>query len=397
MNDQQFGNGPVMDVLPPGSAAASPSSRPVVTSSSPQMADPMMTAPIGGSPLNVPVQDMSSNANNDIPLGANPATYAAPSQSAMDAAGVSTTIQPVAMSDGMNAPARGAFADQSAAIQTPNPLISGDASQHSFAQGQAMFGQVGSHKRGRKLFLIVLLILAVLGGAGYFGYGYYKKQNDSAKAVDTPAPVATTKVTKDTTFSTKLGNFSLDNKYEWKVTEKDTTTEMGDVAAANKKQYGTVTFAINDTQNLVIDSNIGGRGGDCEPAAKDVAFAAGNTCSSYKLLSATKLSTKNIPLTKLAAGAKGVYLVKYQIRVPQDGDTTLTSVGIAVTGSKDDGSEQALELNKDQMGAYFAQTFIDVPEITYVFKVVDANSKPTQLSDVDLTKVSEVLKTFTLN
>lgn len=383
-----------MDVMPPGSSAASPSSRPVVTASSPQIADPMMTGAPSGNAFGQSSQPSDiNNSSSGVPLGANPATYPEPASVAMDAPTVNQPVQDA--SQGMNLPARGAFAGQSSA-QASNPLISGDASQHSFAQGQPMFGQVGSHKKGRKMFLIVLLVLAILGGAGYFGYSYFKKQNDAAKTVDTPAPAASTKVAKDTTYSTKLGNYSVDNKYEWKVTEKDTTTEMGEVAVANKKQYGTVSFAINDTQNLVIETNIGGRGGDCVPATKDVAFAAGNTCSSYKLLSATKLSTTTIPPTKLAAGTKAVYLVKYQIRVPQDGDTTQTLVGITATGTKEDGSEKQLELNKDQMGAYFAQTYIDVPEITYVFKIVDADNKATQLSDADLVKVSEVLKTFTL-
>lgn len=390
MNDQQLGNGPVMDVLPPGSTPAAPSGRPVVTGSSPAAMDPMMT----GAP-----SDGSFMPSADAPLPVDPTMgngQDAPIQSNVGAAGMpGAAPQDQGKYAAMNAPARGAFADQAA-----NPLISGDASMHSFAQGQAMFGQVGSHRKGRKIFLIVVFVLAILGGAGYFGYMQYKKQDDAAtKTSRAPAVVtpATESTKKDTTFTTKLGNYSLDNKYEWKTTENDTTAESGDVAQENKKQYGTVSFAINDTQRLIIDANIGGRGGDCLPATTDVAFAAGNACSSYKALSATKLSAANIPAATLSTGTKAVYLVKYQIRDPQDGDTTLTMVGLTATTANSDGSEKPLELNKEYMGAYFAQSSFDTLDVNYLFKIVDTNNKATQLNDADLAKVSEVLKTFKLN
>lgn len=368
--------GSYMDVRPPGAAAAPPTSRPVFTNDQPTQADPMMSTNPG--PLNISASDNSS-------------------ASALPEPPVLNQPQEQSTSDQPNNPE----STPAPPSKTPLPAIDNVDSSHQFSHAQPFSGEFKKRGKAKKA-LIFLLVLSILGGGAYAAWYFVENKKsptpveDSSTWADNDAKKTSYINSEGKAYTSKLGGFSLVNKYDWKVTETDKTKDLADIAAQSKANYVTNEFTINASQRLVIDVNPGGRGGDCEPKTGEVAFAAGNFCPSYELLSADKLPELSYSEAKRSDLALYAYLVKYKIRQPAVDDKTYTFIGIDSSRKKADGSEEALVLNKPVMGGYAALTSLPLGDNRgYIdIKIVDVNNKPTQLSDQDLSRLTEVLKTF---
>lgn len=387
---QQFGsdtNRPVMDVRPPGATPAMPNAKPVFTNDQPLQPDPMMTntspsfAPSASNqPLSpsvaIPVTDgMSDGVSSAMPsmesnLGTNPQPPAAPSQPN--------------------------YAPPAETPSAPHPLISGDASSHQMSHPQAMYGSIKHTSKLKKfaIFVLVLLVLAGIGVGAYVVIG--KKDGSQTSTQQTQAPAAVPETKKDTTYTSPYGVFTFDNKYEWAVTAQETTDKYQPVRQDGQK-YGTLTFAINDKQNLVFDINDDQRGGSCEPKTNDVAFKAGNFCDSKEILTAVALPEASYPKDKRFSAAAKAYVVTYKF-MDAAAQAPTTLAGITFTTLDAVGTEVPLEIAKPTMGAFLDFTTLALSDkVGYLdVKIVDAKGVATQLSDADLAKVVEVLKTFKL-
>ena len=364
---------PFNDVSHPGVAPAAPSGRPVIVNA-PQ-ADPMMTAPV-----------------------------AAPAQPVVNTTPVPPQAPVATMSD--VAPAPGPAAPKSLDLSALNEPV--DIEEESAAPGSVVVpGEPSVNhvskkpKKDRKV-LLALVVLVVLGAGGGAGYIFWKKDQDNKKAAEIAAAQAAAadaakaveEEKKPEVFTSKKGGFSVNNLYSWKVLEADTTKNYAGNGGATDATYAKVEFSISDEQKLVFDVNPGGRGGECLPKATDVAFKAGNNCSSYMSVAFTPLPTANFPVARLAKNAKTVQLEKFDFM--GDDDKKLTLVGITNNYIDDKGVETKKEINKPLMGLVLPSTLLAVDKGYIEFKIVDADGKPTQLSDANLKKVEDVLKTFTL-
>lgn len=381
--------GTMMDVTPPGATPAAPSSKPVFTNHQQLAPDPMMSGK--PTPFDAPT-DTTNPASQPISVvdsSPEPVTAIEPAAATHAPVPAAETSEPVAT------PVQG---------MTSQGLFE---PQHKLSHDQPMFGQFKKPGKFKKV-LIFLLVLIVLGGLGGGGYWYMNKSKNDI-SVKTPASATTDTTQKKTTtetttdkqlFTSKLSNFSISNKYDWKVTETDTsTTKYADQAKQFNTTYSTVEFAINDKQKLSFEANPGGRGGDCTPKTGDKPFVKGNYCGSYRAIQADKLPDASYPKDKRWDGAVAAYIVRYQVMEPTiDDGTTYTLVGIVDTQNGADGKEAKIELNKDSMGAIWDRTPLPLKmEKGYIDIVIsDNNGKLTQLSAADLDKVTEVLKTFKL-
>ncbi len=342
--------------------------------------------------------DQSGQPFSDIngPLTANPASKPvitnAPQADPMISANPVAPAVPLAadtpLSPAFNvdAPAETASPEFAASVQTQSAVV----------------GDVSKRPKGKKL-LVALLVLLLLGGGGYGGWMYYQKQTDKKEpTTQTNSTTSSDDSQKETTamtlFTSKIAGFSVDNVEDWKVEDTDTSSSYVDSGNKDAK-YAKVTFTINDKQFLVFDNNPGGRGGDCEPAAKDKPFTVGNICSSHKTLSVAKLPDSNFAEGSLSQFVTGVYLVKEQFMAVDDarpityfGLTNSTKLS-AVAG---DTREAKPTAGEEDMGAYVGFTILSVKNGYIDTKIVDKDGKPTQLSDADLAKVETMLKTFKL-
>ncbi len=393
--------GSMMDVTPPGGTPAAPSSKPVFTNHQQLEPDPMMsgkptpfdvTQPTSTS-TSVPITDAAPAPQPFVmsqPQAPAPETQNSASEPMADSTVGSGAqpVPPVQVGSNLNVPSQSTF----------EPL-------HKLAHEEPMFGQFKKPKKMKKV-LLALLILIVVGGLAAAGYWYMNKSKDStAKTTATTAPaVSETKESEKTTdkklYTSKLSNFSMSNKYDWKVTETDTgKTIYADQAKQYNTTFSTVDFAINDKQKLSIQSNPGGRGGDCPPKASDKPFVKGNFCGSYRALLADKLPDQSYPEDKKWDGAYGAYVLRYQVMEPTvDDGVTYTLIGLVHTTKDADGKEEKIELNKDSMGAIWDRTALPLKmEKGYIDVVIsDNDGKMTQLSEIDLNRVNEVLLTFKL-
>lgn len=267
---------------------------------------------------------------------------------------------------------------------------------------EAFVTHVGDNKKSKKVILgVVLAILVFAGAAGAYWYTRVKpaKKTDVTTQATTTAKTAETEKTPATNnsnvtlYSSKFGNFTIENTYGWKVAERDNSLQFKDVP--NAKTYGKVELAINDTQKLIFDSNPGGRGGDCTPAKTDVAFKAGNTCSSYEVTNREKLPAANFPVSRRNKNTVDFYLESYRYMDPGNA-TPITLVGILESNNNGAGEQFSVKANTPSMGAFFDFTPLYVKEGYIDIKIVDKAGKVTQLSEQDLKKVTEVLKSFKL-
>lgn len=345
------------DVSKPGSSPATPNSRATITNQgAPVTSDPMVTSSF----------QSSETIPSPEPQKAQPAET--PQQS-------------------LNKPALPNYREEA-----PLDLIKPDA----------FVTHVSDHKKGKKVMLgVVLSLLLLAGAAGAYWYTRIKPAS-----ITKTTPQASTKVTTTDTgktaattdsnaslFTSKYGNFTIENIYNWKTTETDKSSTYKDVP--NAKTYGIVELAINDTQKLVFDSNPGGRGGDCPPAKTDVPFKAGNVCSSYEVTKREKLPEANFPANRRNKISMNFYLESYRYMDPGNA-TPITLVGILESTNTGSGEQFRVKANTPSMGAFFDFTPLFVKEGYIDIKIVDKAGKVTQLSEQDLKKVTEVLKTFKL-
>lgn len=345
------------DVSKPGSSPATPNSRSTITNQgTPVTTDPMFTS------SSQPLDSTPSQETEDVQRSE------APQQT-------------------QSVPAQPNYREEA-----PLDLIRPDA----------FVKQVVDHKKGKKVILgIVLSLLLLAGAAGAYWYTRIKpasitKTTPQASTNETTTDTEKTAATSDSNaslFTSKYGNFTIENTYNWKVTETDKSVQYKDMP--DSKTYGIIELAINDTQKLVFDSNPGGRGGDCSPAKTDVPFKAGNICASYEVTKREKLPAANFPANRRNKNTVDFYLETYRYMDPGN-VTPITLVGILESNNTGAGEQFSAKVNSPSMGAFFDFTALFVKEGYIDIKIVDKTDKATQLSEQDLKKVTEVLKTFKL-
>lgn len=136
---------------------------------------------------------------------------------------------------------------------------------------------------------LVVIVMGIIGGTGYFVYDSQKEANqllDSADAsAQVEAEVKSIKLTEQ--YDDPVGNFSLMYPKSWKL---DASVDKTD------KEYPSSDAKITSPKGsvLVLGSDYGGKGGMCEPEEDDVPFAAGNTCASLEYLSVEQLPIDNV-------------------------------------------------------------------------------------------------------
>lgn len=365
MNDKSSGQ-PIFDVSHPGATPATPGSKPVIPNQ-PLQVDPMMSAP--GTPL-----DPLASVTQTPPRAPEQEVALPPSS-------------PEPLVPGL---------DQKPDKPAVTPVSASAEPVHVLSSQNAFFGQIGKRPKGKKL-LVGFVSLLLVAGLGVGGFMYWQDQMNRTKSADSNTPPAslTQPAANSTLFTSQNGGFSLDNKYNWTKTEADTSKEYHGAAAADAK-FTKVTFNVGDNQFLVFDTNPGGRGGDCTPKTADKPFAQGNFCSSRKTTKVEKLASENFPKESLRL-TKDVYLIYFEYMASGSNQKTLKFVGL--TGSPTDAEGTVTsepEVDEGDMGAYIPFTLLST-KVGYIdIKIVDKDDEPTQLSDDDLKKVEEVLKTFKL-
>ncbi len=351
------------DISKPGSTPATPSGRPVIPATKPVQADPMF----------------AKQSTGPLPLAPTPTPTPTPP--------VSPTPTPSSL---VTQP------------EVPNQIAGVNAEPvHKMSHQEAFFGHVGSHHKGRNRFLIVLLVL-ILAGAGIFGYLTLSKKDNKVATDAVPAtttPVAETPAvtkTSEKLFTSKLSGFSIENKYDWKVSEKDTSANYKGLTSGEKITLSTVEFAINEKQKLVFEADANLVGNDCVPKKTDKPFQKGNNCSSFTRIKADKLPESSYVKSAQNSSSADAYVSTYKY-MGRDDSKPFTMVGI----ENIDNTTGVRDLNTAVMGYFMPYTSVDVltektANVPYTIynKIIDAKGNPTQLIDSDIAKVEEVLKTF---
>ncbi len=367
------------DISKPGTAPAAPNSRSTITTNQPVTSDPMFAPAAPSNPIAPPPVAPEPEAQSE--------QVAEPSAPPAPVTDFEEKLEALI-------PTVPAPSPQTANVSEP---------VHKLSHQEAFFGHVGSHGKGKKkvlaIFLVILLIAAAAGGYFLWKKGQDKKANDAKTATANDLPAATTPAAKTDSklYTSKVGNFSVTNAYDWEATELDSSKELSEFNS--KEILGTVSFAINSTQSLLFNVNPGGRGGDCTPKAKDVPFKAGNFCSSYKLLSYEQLPDANFPESRRRPSSVHYYLSTYQYMGSKDTEPyTLAGIEVTQKGTATAEGEIKPEIGKSEMGAYLGLTSFTLGEDAYIdIKIVDKDLQATRLSEQDLARVTEMLKSFKLN
>lgn len=364
MNDKSSGQ-PIFDVSHPGATPATPGSKPVIPNQ-PLQVDPMMSAP--GTPL-----DPLASVTQTPPRAPEQEVALPPSS-------------PEPLVPGL---------DQKPDKPAVTPVSASAEPVHALSSQNAFFGQIGKRPKGKKL-LVGFVSLLLVAGLGVGGFMYWQDQMNRTKSADSNTPPAslTQPAANSTLFTSQNGGFSLDNKYNWKVTDTDTTSEYSGMPAG--ATFAKVEFAINDKQKISFDLSPGGRGGDCTPKRTDKAFTTGNSCNSFKISSIDKLPETNFPADELGSSVSSVYISRFMFMPGESDATTYTLLGITAGYKDEAGKVTEPEVNVEQMGLYVPYTILSLKNASLVIQIVDKDDEPTQLSDDDLKKVEEVLKTFKL-
>lgn len=357
MNNGQNGPRPFSDIT--GPAGAPPASKPVITP--PPQADPML------------VVELTGNLRPTAP--ATPANQP-----------VTPPAQPSAASP-----------QPTQAIPEKLPEVeSEDATLQDFSSQAPYFGHVGKRSKAGRRILIALIALVIVGGLGYGTYWYVQKNTPSTSPVATIQQDEESKETtsETTLFASKSGAYSIDNLHKWQVSEEDRTDAFQGQAFDYIKPVRD-TFTIAENKLLSISVTPGGRGGDCEPGADDVPFATGNGCQSHKLEQSEQLPVSQFPKDKLSSSIGNVYAVRFKHH-DNSTDQTFDLVGLGYT-SLDARTNKEIPLTTDaDMGLYMPFTILPLKDMSMDVMIHDKDGKPIQLSEEDLNKVYEVLKTIQL-
>jgi len=156
-------------------------------------------------------------------------------------------------------------------------------------------------QKGFSVYIVLLLIvvLGVLGSTGWLAWRHSRK--DTAiipQSVETPAKKTVEPKTEEPTSVT----WETYKNEEAKLTFKYPSTWESKVEGAtyyNDGTFGGVSGAITSPQGHPLSwvyQIMGGKGGDCQPAANDIPFATGNKCSSKQIISAEKSRNVTAPV-----------------------------------------------------------------------------------------------------
>lgn len=147
--------------------------------------------------------------------------------------------------------------------------------------------------------LIIALVVAVAIAA--VGLLVYSNHSDNKTASQQPAVTKTAFSGLPKVYKNDSDHFTIHYPSDWKL--ETSTDPMNLPQAKLTSPNGTV---------LNINSEFGGRGGDCQPAATDKPFQPGNVCSTKEYLSAEKLTeVNNLYFAKYGKATLGVDDVSY--------------------------------------------------------------------------------------
>jgi hypothetical protein len=206
--------------------------------------------------------------------------------------------------------------------------------------------------------LLVIVIAIVIAGVGFYVYHARNNSNKSytsaANASTTTKPAVKPKATvPNKTFTDPIGKFSVDYPSDWKIVTA--TSTQGD------QQTSQATLTSPSGTVLNLNSDWGGRGGDCQPADSDKPFQVGNTCPTLEYLSSVKVPINN------------VYYSKIQPTVNDSVTYAISNIVLTTSHYEDPGGvsdyliglvesnpDYPVTVNKPQMGLFLPMDFFSV-------------------------------------
>jgi hypothetical protein len=185
--------------------------------------------------------------------------------------------------------------------------------------------------------LFLVICVTAIGVAGWYVWQRTHRAEESPVVVHHEQNAAGD-AAEALTYTSQMGKFSLQYPSDWVLdtTEEDTNPDLLGSAATLTSPNGTV---------ITLQSDLGGKGGGCEPAATDEPFAPGNTCPSSEYLSSEVLPVDSVYgkliddriertdvllITKHYADQSGES--QYLIGVTNSSSTSMTEVNEPVMG-----------------------------------------------------------------
>ncbi len=161
-------------------------------------------------------------------------------------------------------------------------------------------------KRNQKGFsaVEVLAVIAILGLIGFASWLVWQRHQDKTKSTTSSATVNQTKVAdkpvppvEKKTYTDAFGHFSVQYPENWQVkTESSSDKDAPYTRTTLTSPAGTV---------LNLNSDWGGKGGDCQPDDSDKPFKAGNQCGTVEYLTSDTLPIQNLYYSQSSSGLNG--------------------------------------------------------------------------------------------
>ncbi|HJP96371.1 MAG TPA: PsbP-related protein [Candidatus Saccharimonadales bacterium] len=222
--------------------------------------------------------------------------------------------------------------------------------------------------------LIILLVLAILGAAGFFAW---RKTQD--KPIHTTHTTKTTNLPKKTSIALKTYTndeykFSFQYPETWKL-----TTDLEDTGRGQEE--GKVFVTSPDGTRVHFDPNLGGKGGDC--AGEDNTYTT-RTCSTLDILSVEQISNESI---------EPIYFCRFSLTyATDDRDGTVYYVGIESGSAPEVGSA----LGNFLMPNNIVNTKTGTVTIHVEGKDDDKNNSLAFFDTIEAKEATPILKSFKL-
>ena len=211
----------------------------------------------------------------------------------------------------------------------------------------------------------LLIILLVIGLLGFGGWYVYHSREDKAASKDkneSRVEQANQQQTLDKKYSDITGNFSVMHPSTWEV---QTATNNSDPDLPST----TTTLTSPAGTVLKLNSDWGGRGGGCEPAADDEPFKAGNACPTIEYLSSEKVSIENIYYAAEEVVSSEGVVTKY---IYKPGTIVLTTShyadregkSIYMVGLRESNPPRPIVINQPEMGFVIPEQFFAVNDVS---------------------------------
>jgi type II secretory pathway pseudopilin PulG len=197
--------------------------------------------------------------------------------------------------------------------------------------------------------LLGLILIAIIGFAGYYVWHSQKKTDDTKNTADKTSQSTLNDSSAQQlseTYTNPVGHFSVNYPSGWTLKQAKTVNDSVSPYA------GATLTDPSGKYHLSMSSNNGGKGGDCQPKGSDTPFASGNECASMEFLSSETLPIHNVYRDVYVSKTNAFSFVNSKIVLITyhyaNGDGS-SEYGIGVTNSD---ADYPIQINKPAMGFF---------------------------------------------